>query len=321
LAIDLRVHDVPSSTLLAFLEATAVHPGQDATGVASFAGFSTSTGRKALPTLEALNLVKRDEHGRYSTHVADVRRGTAHETGLSLLRRALLGYRPFEAFCEGLVLGEAPRDAARKATLLLGLTNGAADKFDVLTRLGLSLGILAGDGSALTLAPELMPAAGDDLVVVTSADIESEAKARLFNARWLGRQVHNMLDEVDRQLLCDGLLKFGSDPRKSVDSTGQALEDFLREIATRNGHAAEAKKMNGAGQLAALLVSKGLIHSHHQKVAEAVSTVRNATSHRKDKKTLAPWTITELGAFATLAQTLTAIRSIGEYTSNGRQTI
>ena len=79
--------------------------------------------------------------------------------------------------------------------------------------------------------------------------------------------------------------------------------------------------MNGSGQLAALLVSKGLIHSHHQKVAEAVSTVRNATSHRKDKKTLAPWTITELGAFATLAQTLTAIRSIGEYTTNGRRTI
>jgi hypothetical protein len=220
-----------------------------------------------------------------------------------------------------LVAGERQIPESRKATLLLGLTNGAADKFDVLTRLGLSLGILAGDGSALTLAPELMPAAADDLVVVTPADIESEAKARLFNARWLGRQVHNMLDEVDRQLLCDGLLKFRSDPRKSVDSTGQALEDFLREIATRNGHAAEAKKMNGSGQLAALLVSKGLIHSHHQKVAEAVSTVRNATSHRKDKKTLAPWTITELGAFATLAQTLTAIRSIGEYTTNGRQTI
>jgi len=156
---------------------------------------------------------------------------------------------------------------------------------------------------------------------MTPADIESEAKARLFNARWLGRQVHNMLDEVDRQLLCDGLLKFRSDPRKSVDSTGQALEDFLREIATRNGHAAEAKKMNGAGQLAALLVSTGLIHSHHQKVAEAVSTVRNATSHWKDKKTLAPWTITEDGAFATLVQTLTAIRSISEYTTNGRQTI
>jgi hypothetical protein len=192
---------------------------------------------------------------------------------------------------------------------------------DGVGRLGLSLGILTGDGSALTLAPELMPAAGDDLIVVTPADIESEAKARLFNAGWLGRQVHNMLDEVDRQLLCDGLLNFRTDPRKSVDSTGQALEDFLREIATRNGQAAEAKKMNGAGQLAALLVSKGLIHSHHQKLAEAVSTVRNATSHRKDKKTLAPWTITVHGAFATLAQTLTAIRSIGEYTTKGRQTI
>src|SRR5579862_8126467 len=71
--IDLRVHDVPPPTLLAFLEAAVVHPGQDAAGVASFAGFSPSTGKRALPTLEALGLVQRDGKGRYSALVSEVR--------------------------------------------------------------------------------------------------------------------------------------------------------------------------------------------------------------------------------------------------------
>lgn len=191
----------------------------------------------------------------------------------------------------------------------------------MLARLGRGLGILDTNGTPVTLAAEFTPVAEGDAIVITPADVESEAKARLFNARWVGRSVHNALDEVDRQLLCEALLKFRDDPRKSVESSGQALEDFLREIAAKNGLAAEAKKANGAGQLATLLLSKGLIHAHHLKLVEAVSTVRNARSHRKDKRTMTPWTITDHGAFSTFTTTLTTIRSIGEYTINGGQTI
>jgi hypothetical protein len=318
---DLRVQDVPPGTLLAFLEATAVHPGQDIEAVSSFAGFSVSTARKALPTLESLVLVERDADGHYTaTGASGVHRGMSEEEGLVMLRRALLGYRPFGALLEGLALGEPVTTASRKAGLLLGLGNGAAvsTKFDVLVRLGQTLGILAADGS---IAAEYEPGDDADAIVLTAEDVESEAKARLFVAKWLGRTVHNVLDETDRQLLCDALLKYRDEPRKSVDAAGQALEDFLREIADANGLGAEAKKLNGAGQLAQLLVNKGLLHSHHQKLAEAVSTVRNATSHRKDKKTMKAWTITEHGAFSTFVGALTAIRSIGEYTTNGRQTI
>ncbi len=314
---DLRVHDLPPATLLAFLEACVAHPGQDLSAVAAFAGFSASTGRKALPTLEALTLVERDGNGRYSAQVDGVSRGGDHQAGLLVLRRALQSYRPFEALCEGLALGESSRDAVRKAALLLGLGNGAVDKFDVLIRLGRDLGILQVDGKDVTLAAKLVPAEASDLLVLKPQDVESEAKARLFNARWLGRTANNLLDEVDRRLLCDALLKYQTDPRGSVHSSGQALEDFLREIASSKGYAAEAKKASGAGQLATLLVSKGLIRSHHQKLVEAVSTARNATSHRKDKKTLTPWEITDYCAFAVLAQVLTAIRSIGEYVTTG----
>jgi hypothetical protein len=297
------------------------HPGQDPTSLAAFAGFSASTARKALPTLEALNLVKRDAEGRCTSHADGVTRGGDHESGLLVLRRALQGYRPFEVLCEGLALGESVRDATRKAAVLLGLDAGASDKFKVLIRLGRDLGVLAGDGAKLTLAPVLVPGRTSEVAIVKLGDVESEAKARLFNARWLGRTANNLLDETDRQLLCDALLEHESDPRGSADSSGQALEDFLRELAASKGYAGEAKKTNGASQLVALLVSKGLIHSHHQKLVDAVSTVRNATAHRKDKKTLTPWEITPTGALAALTMTLTAIRSISEFLRTGRQTV
>jgi hypothetical protein len=318
---DLRVHDVPAATLLAFLEATAVHSGQDIEAVSSFAGFSVSTARKALPTLESLVLVERDAEGHYTaTRAYGVHRGMSEEEGLAVLRRALLGYRPFGALLEGLALGEPVGTASRKAGLLLGFGNGGAvsSKFDVLVRLGSTLGILNQDGS---IAREYDADDDADAIVLTAEDVESEAKARLFIAKWLGRSVHNALDETDRQLLCDALLKYRIEPRKSVDAAGQALEDYLREIAGANALAAEAKKLNGAGQLANLLVNEGVLHSHHQKLADAVSTVRNATSHRKDKKTMKAWTITEHGAFSMFVCALTAIGAIGEYTTNGRQTI
>jgi len=64
-----------------------------------------------------------------------------------------------------------------------------------------------------------------------------------------------------------------------------------------------------------------MILSHHVKLIESVSTVRNAKAHSKDKKTLTPWEITEFGAFWTCAGALVAIRSIFEFTRGGAQTI
>jgi len=47
--------------------------------------------------------------------------------------------------------------------------------------------------------------------------------------------------------------------------------------------------------------------------------LRNAKAHKKDKKTVAPWTITSRGARTAFGAAVTAIRSIDEWVSNGRQ--
>jgi hypothetical protein len=317
----LRLNDVPIATLGAFMEACAVHETSDLYELAAFSGFSHSTARKAVPTLETLGIIKRTNGGPYSIAVEGVTRGMNDLAREQVIRRALLGFRPFEMLIEGIALGEAEEAAIRKTLLLLGLPASETSKLQTLIRWAENLGIVESADGSLKLVAELSIESADDLGALTAADVESEAKARLFNAARLGRDANNYLDEVDRGLLADALLRYEWDARKSIDASGQALEDFLRHVADDRGFSTEAKKASGAGQLANLLFAKGVIHNHQQKMVDAVATIRNATAHRKDKKTLTPWELTPFGAFSALSMTLTAIRSIHVYVQKGRQTI
>jgi hypothetical protein len=318
---EIRVVNVPLSTLRAFLESVAAHPHQDIASVAAFAGFSETTGKRALQGLAALGLVERDTSGLFTCTVETVTRGMTQDAGNLVLRRGLLGYRPFAALCEGLALGEGRRDAIRKAARLLGIPSRHEAAFDILIKWALELGILTEIDLDLQLAAEVAVAPTTLPPVLREEDVESEAKARLYNALRLGQGANNYLDEIDRQLLADALLLHSSKPTDSVEKSGQALEDFLREVARTHGVGAEAAKASGAGQLASLLVGKGVLHTHHQKLVDAIYTARNATAHRKDRKTLAPWEITPFGGFWALSGTLVTIRSIFMFVNQGSQTI
>ena len=184
---------------------------------------------------------------------------------------------------------------------------------------GLELGTLSGDCEVPQLAPEISVDAQRALDLMQPADVESEAKARLFNTRRIGRNANDFLDEVDRQLLAEALLGLQTKPNESVEKAGQALEDFLRQVAIDQGLGAEAKKCNGAGQLGSRLLGKRVIHNHQQKLIDAASMFRNAKTHKKDKKTLKPWRITGDGAFSAVIATLTCIRSIYQYVYHRRQ--
>lgn len=320
-ANELWIEEVSLPTLGAYLEACAAHPTGDLYDLSEYAGFSPRTGRKAIAILVALGLVKSLDSERYVITADGVHRGMESDERAQVIRRALLGFRPFEMLIEGFSYGESIDDAVRKTASLLGLPQGAAPNLKLLLKWGVDLGILEQRNGSLGLVAELSPSATEGMGSLSAEDVESEARARLFNARRLGRDANNYLDETDRWLLAEALLTYESDPRGSINASGQALEDFLREIAEDHGLSADARKASGAGQLANMLYSKDVIHNHHQKMVDAAATIRNTTAHRKDKKTLAPWELTPGGAFAALSMTLTAIRSIYHYVKDGRQTI
>ena len=317
----LRLMDVPVPTMCAFLEASAVHATSDLTELAEFAGFSPSTAKRAVPSLETLGLLRRSDSSGYKPVAEGLRRGMSADAMQQVMRRSLLSFRGFELLLEGLALEEPVDVAVRKTLLLLGRPQSESTKLRILLRWGKEVELLAEENDGFHLVRELTPSALEAPGSLSTDDLSSEAKARLFNARRLGREANNRLDQTDRDLLADALIHAESDPRKAVDAAGQALEDFLRELARDHGVEAKAKKLNGSGQLATMLVTEGRLHSHHQKMVEASSTMRNATAHRKDKKTLTPWEMTAGGAFSAHAITLTAIRSIHYFDTNGSQTI
>lgn len=314
----LSITRVPLSTLAAFLVAVAAHPHSDEGVVAQFAGgLSRTTAKRTLPILIELGLVSKDDSGKFICKVPEVERGTKPDDAVLVIKQAMHNFRPFEAVCEGLALGEPESVAVQRAALNLGLDDPS--KLSILIGWGEELKILQRLGGSLQLAPEVMTKVAAAGSTISSAKIDSEAAARLFNASQLGRAANHYLDEQDRTLLAKAQLSIRTNPEEAVEKSGKALEDYLREIATTKGLAAEAKGQNGAGQLGLMLVGKAVIHSHHNQLIAAISTVRNMKAHHKDKKTMKPWHVTEAGAEWAVFGTLQIIRSVHAYVFKGDQ--
>jgi hypothetical protein len=318
--VDFRIWPVSIETLLNALHAVASHPNSDVAALSTFAGLGDSTLAKANAVLGAFGLVSQGEVGFICTDPKIIR-GTTLEMRRQILRKALLSYRPFESVCEGLGLGEPIGDAIRKASVLLGIKPGDVPRFQTLQKWGLELLLLQEKNGEVSLAPEITPVSPAPSMFITPGDVESEAKARLYVATRVGRDAYNALDEKERGLLADALIGISVKPSDAVEKVGQAVENYLRELCGQHGLASDAAKLNGGSQLASLLASKSLIHSHQVKLVDSVSMLRNAKAHHKDKKTLIPWHITEEGALASFFSAVTAIKSIDTYIRKGNQVL
>jgi hypothetical protein len=314
----LKFSPVSVETLIETVEAVAAHPDGSLDSVARFAGLGRSTVGKAIPLLVAFGLVASDGPKLRCTEPS-IGRGVADAVVRQALRRALIAYRPFEVVCEGLALGESATEAIRKASVILGIEKSDLDRFDFLIKLGVDLSLLREADGVVELAPEVTPAATAHGPFITSDDVESEVKSRLYVAGRMGREAFNALDDRERGLFASSLLSITGKPSETVEQAGQATENYLRELCGKRGLAAEAAKQNGAGQLASLLASKSIIHNHHVKLIDMVGALRNAKVHHKDKKTLVPWQITEEGALASFFAAVTAIKSIESYLKTGSQ--
>jgi hypothetical protein len=317
--VDFRISALSIRTLLKTLEAAAAHPHSGPPALARFAGIGGSTTRKSLAALTAIGLITREQSGGYVCTDPKIQRGVDDSSARQVIRHALIRYRPFEAICEGLALGESVGEAIRKGEVLLGLDATETPKFELLVKWGTELSLLHELNGRVVLSPEIVPTAAAIAAFITAEDVESEAKARLFVASRMGRDAYNGIEEKDRALLAGSLLEVGRNPADSVEKAGQAVENYLREFCENKGFGAEAAKRNGGSQLANLLAEKNLIHSHQQKLVDSVSMLRNAKAHHKDKKTLVPWTIDEDGALASFFSAITALKSIHAYTNHGTQ--
>lgn len=311
-----RLRRVPPATLRSVLRGCAIHKSASTEEIARSCGMGEETAVKALLVLSDMGLVSGDSSS-WTCVRPDLNRSSDDATVDEAMRDALLAYRPFESICEGLVVGESFGQAARHTAVALGLGSREEANLGLLKQWGTELGILTGT-EPVALSPDLR-AAVEALAANPVAGVSSNAEARLYVSSALGRDAFDQLDEVDRSLLARAVTECDGDPSTSVEASGQALEDYLRELCGSNGLAQDAAKVNGAGQLGGLLRQNNLIHPHHVKLIDSASTLRNAKAHKKDKQTVTPWTITPLGARTAFGMAVLAIESIHDWVSNGRQ--
>lgn len=313
-----RLKRVPLSTLRAVLHACAIHAGADTAAIARASGCGNATAAKALAVLTQFGLVSGDTTN-WSCGVSTLGRASDDTALDAAIRDALLAYRPFESICEGLAVGETFDQASRHAAVMFGIGAKAEGSLNLLRQWGVELGVL-GDGEMTSLSPDLQSAV-ESLAALPVASVTSTAETRLYVSTILGREAFDVLDEVDRGLLVAAVASCDSDPPGSVEASGQALEDYLRELCIANNRGPEASKLNGAGQLAGLLRQHNLIHPHHVKLIDSGSMLRNAKAHKKDKQTVSPWNISPLGARTAFGTTVLAIKSVHEWVSNRRQNL
>jgi hypothetical protein len=309
---------VPLSTLREVLRACAIHSSADTNAIARACGVSPTTVSKAMLVLHEFGLVEGDASG-WTCSGSNVDRSSGDGAVDGVIKDALLAYRPFESVCEGLIAGECFQQAGRHAAVMFDFDARGEQNVELLHQWGVELGILNDDDPA-TLNADLMQAV-ESLAATPVGDVTSAAETRLYVSTVLGRVAFDELDEIDRGLLSTAVMECDINPAASVEASGQALEDQLRELCIAKGLSLEARKMNGAGQLAGLLRQHDVIHPHHMKLVDSASMLRNAKAHKKDKQTVTPWSISPLGARTAFGTTALALRSIHDWVSKGRQTL
>lgn len=313
---------VSTESLFSILEAIAVRPSLRIEDHSAYSGLSESTTRRCITILQELDLVDyNDKKGYYYTGDS-LARDVPLQHKKAVIQKALIAYRPFEVFCEGLAYGESSDESFRKTASLLDLESADTKTHDFLIDIGIKFEILEFDSESEISIKKIDTISINKIPnLINPEDILSEVSARLYLAKRLGREPFNFLDEKERQLLASGLVDFPSNPQQSIDKVGQALENFLREIAFDNNLGKEAQKKNGITQLATFLYTENVIHVHHMNIAQASGTIRNAEAHNKDKKTMTPWQFSNTGAFLSINLALVLIKSIFEYIYKARQLI
>lgn len=319
----MAIRYVPVSTLCLFLEAVGAHPHEEIAQLATYAGRSSSTARQAISDLTEIGLVERDSAGRFTATTGQIGRGIKEAQLRQLIRRALFNYRPFSVVCEGIAWGETEDEAIRKSTVLLSISKNNADIFKKLIRWGEELGILNRNTTGQLIISEEFKPDIDQLSIgfPTEQDITSEVRARLYVSSYLGMIINNYIDDVNRSILADALLKATHDPVTAIEDSGRVLENFLRQIAADKSLSKEAQTKNGATQVAMMLRNHDIIHTHHMNLIQAIATIRNSQGHSLDKITGQVWSTESKTAFWAIQGTLITLRSVYEYVHNKQQVI
>jgi hypothetical protein len=318
----MKFYPINTDTFLQVLDAIAWKNGSELQVITEFAGFGRSTVRNAInnATLLSLTSVATNGEGPKVSIVSEFRPKLQRSEQLAIVRKHLQNWEFFQILCEFISLGEEINAAIRKAGAVAGIRGLDAKVLAPVLSLAVEVGVLERDGKSFRLSSHFPTAPTMEAGVLT-ADLDSEMVARLFVANRLGSEFFHRLDKTEQTRLTNSVLNHASDPEKSGEDAGKALESYLRLIGTASGH--DLTRFNGLGEIADYLAGGGrtIIHPKHRDLIKATSTLRNCSAHERDKLTNKPWRKTPEMALANVLWALHLMRSIDLWVNTGEQVL
>jgi len=237
-----------------------------------------------------------------------------------LFRKALQSFRPFIDFVFFLEKKDRPEEAARKIKSLYNVERKAEDILWVFKKWGIFADIFIND--TFELADKLKNSKPSRISELLS-QMDNELKAKLWLEKVLG-DARNYTTNEEFNSFIEAILHIQKNPRRAVQSAGEALEDCLRKIANDRG--IDVSKKNGISQIAEELRKNGVIAGKHvsilkglqvfldRDIFDGLSAFRNIAHHGKDKKEMKKWELSEELALSYVIQVILCIKSLYYYT-------
>lgn len=302
-----------------------IGPNTSQSEIESFTGFSQRKVREGIKILRELKVIQGDENytieSTYRKKIDDV----SIEDRSVLLNRALIQYRPFRTFGSFLRKGYSEENAAKKTNVLHNIANDPEYLIDYFERLGSYADLVKKDEVAmeLTIEGKEIPVDSVESVEALRHALESEAEIRFWMEETIGSEIVAKLDKDTEDEIVKAFSEHAESPRDSITASGRALEDYLREVADKEGvDSDKLENTSGAGQVANLLSEESVIRSVHTKRAVSISGIRNkGGAHGDDQQTGDRWRTEAEVALTVAMETTLLIASIAQHVENGNQVL
>ena len=326
---------------MSVVEAVA-HGCSDSRAVGAFlydvAGCNPSGGqlrhaRRAIAMGRLLNLVVGEEDELRLVDPAAVDLDTwTDELAIALFRRALQSMPVFMRYWHLVRRGIGPEQSATRLEAIMGCELGLSRANNAFVEWGVYSGLFIRDEDGVLMVDDPgeggpTEGASEILADMTEA-MQGELKARGWLEATLGTDAFDHLPSAVEQDLVEALTKCQSTPDDALKDAGNALEDYLKEVARIRGVplvTAKGRKIDQIARLVQELRKHKAIADKHvgtlgglealldERTLTGLGAFRNMPSHGRSVEDWERWQITDEIALTVVLQTVLAIRSLYYY--------
>ncbi len=252
------------------------------------------------------------------------------DTKKALFREQLQQYDLYNRFHSFMDIGESSDSAAKRTSVYYEISPLLEGEMNTLALWGLYAGTLIESNGIVQISPSLKARAITQAVPSLRGffdALDNQMASRIFIQTFLGQKAYNFLTPDIRNDLVESMTHAIDDPESAVKSTGTALDDYIKMLATNRGVALKqgTKPIKMIGPMIDKLRAEGVLANHHVNalkglevyadadLLEGLNSYRKMPVHGRDLEADMRWSLSTEVALVGILQLLLSIRSTYHY--------